>query len=140
MQNLIFIGRITHDLELRYSEKNKPYLVLPIAINSGNDNTTYIKFLCYEKAAETHYKYLSKGDLILVKASIKNKVEEYQGHKNYTYSFYANQVNYLSTKKTMAKSEELIQETAQQTDKKEETDPFKDFGEEIQLSDEDLPF
>ena len=25
-------------------------------------------------------------------------------------------------------------------DKKEETDPFKDFGEEIQLSDEDLPF
>ena len=99
MQNSIFVGRITHDLELRYSDKNKPYLVLPLAINNGKDNATYINFLCYDKSAETHIKYLSKGDLVLVRASIRNKVEEYQGHKNYTFSFFANQVLYLSTKK-----------------------------------------
>ncbi len=140
MQEYEIIGNITKDLKLEYSKENKPYLVIPVAVKNKENDTTYINFVCFDKMAETHIKYLSKGDKVFIKGIIKNKVTEYQGKKTYGYTFYANQIKYLVSKNQIKKSEETIQDTINQVEHPVEEDPFKEFGDSIVISDDDLPF
>lgn len=150
-QELDVIGRIANEVELRYSTSNKAILRLAVIVNNGENNKTTFNFVCFDKSAETHSKYLTKGDLVRIKGTIQNKVEEYEGFKFYSYNLYANQILYLSTKKSkLSKTpgEEVIDNMVKQNNQNinsdiesvTQEDPFKDFGEEIQLSDDDLPF
>ena len=50
---LICIGRITRDLELRYTTNNKAVVNIPLAINNGKDDTTFIDVVVYGNIAET---------------------------------------------------------------------------------------
>ena len=57
MQEYEVIGNITRDLKLEYSKNgNKPYLVIPVAVNNRENDTTYINFVCFDKMAELHIK------------------------------------------------------------------------------------
>lgn len=140
MQEYEVIGNITKDLKIEYSKGNKPYLVIPVAVNNKENDTTYINFVCFDKMAETHAKYLSKGNQVFIRGVIKNKISEYQGKKTYGYTFYANQIKYLVPKNQIKKSEDEIQDIIQQVENPVEEDPFKEFSNSIEISDEDLPF
>lgn len=124
---LICIGRITKDLELRYTTNNKAVVNIPLAINNGKDDTTFIDVVVYGNIAEMTHKYCKKGDLIGAQATIKNNNwTDNNGNKHYDYKFMGYKVSFLSTKK------EAIEET-----KKEENtnDPFQEFGEQISIDD-----
>ena len=129
---LILVGRITKDLELRYTPNNKAVLDLPIAVNNGKDDTTFITTTLFGTTAETTYKYCHKGDTVGVQAIVKNhNWEDKEGKKRYDYSFIANKITFLSTKK-QEESKEEVKETP-----KEETDPFanafEEFGEQVAM-------
>lgn len=85
MNNLfIFIGRITKDLELRYTKENKAVLDFVIAINNGKDDTSYVKLTSFGSVAELMAKYCKKGDLVGVQGLIKNhNWEDKNGNKHY---------------------------------------------------------
>lgn len=141
-QQLDVTGRIANDVVLRYTPNGKAVLQLAVIVNNSENNKTTFNFVCFDKYAENHANYLSKGDLIRVLGTMQNKVEERDGHKNYTYSLYANRVIYLDTtksKQAKTSSDSAVEQVANNMTKTEE-DPFAAFGEEIQLSDEDLPF
>lgn len=146
-QELNVIGRIANEVVLRYTQSGKAVLQLAVIVNNGENNKTTFNFVCFEKQAETHANYLSKEDLVNIRGTMQNKVEERDGHKNYSYNLYANKVLYLSTKKSkQAKTpgEEVLENVVdtmvkQQTVEKEQ-DPFEEFAGEIQLSDDMLPF
>lgn len=124
---LICIGRITKDLELRYTTNNKAVVNIPLAINNGKDDTTFIDIVVYGNVAEMTHKYCKKGDLIGAQATIKNNNwTDNNGNKHYDYKFMGYKVTFLSTKK------EVVEET-----KKEENtnDPFSKFGEQISIDD-----
>lgn len=128
MNILIITGRITKDLELRYTTNNKAVVNIPLAINNGKDDTTFIDIVVYGNVAEMTHKYCKKGDLIGVQATIKNNNwTDKDGNKHYDYKFMGYKVTFLSTKK------EAIEET-----KKEENtndDIFSQFGEQIDIDD-----
>ena len=125
---LMIIGRITKDLELRYTTNNKAVVNIPLAINNGKDDTTFIDIVVYGNVAETTHKYCKKGDLIGAQATIKNNNwTDKDGKNHYDYKFIANKVTFLSTKK----------ENVEETKKEENTndDIFSDFGEQISIDD-----
>ncbi len=126
---LVLVGRITKDLELRYTTNNKAVVNIPLAVNNGKDDTTFIDVVVYGNVAETTYKYCKKGDLIGVQATIKNNNwTDSNGNKHYDYNFIASKVTFLSTKK----------EAIEETKKEENTNVFETFGEQISIDDEFL--
>lgn len=121
---LICIGRITKDLELKYTTNNKAVVNIPLAINNGKNDTTFVNVLAYGNTAETVCKYCKKGDLIGAQAIVKNNNwTDTAGNKHYDYSFIANKITFLSTKKENNQTE--------QTDNT--NDPFSDFGDKIEI-------
>ena len=138
MNNLfIFVGRITKDLELRYTKEGKPVLDLNIAINNAKNDTTFITTTVFGKVAETTSQYCQKGDLIGVSGSIKNhNWEDKNGAKHYDYTFLANKVSFLHTKQKQDNTQE----------QQEQTDIYTQFGTTIKaeevdsIPDDMLPF
>lgn len=136
MNNLfIFIGRITKDLELRFTKENKAVLDFVIAINNGKDDTSYIKLTSFGSVAELMAKYCKKGDLVGVQGLIKNhNWEDKNGNKHYDYTFLATKVTFLQPKSKEEKKELNVQKN-QAT---EENDPFEEMNSQIKLDDLDL--
>lgn len=129
MNNLfIFIGRITKDLELRYTKDGKPVIDLNMAVNNGKDDTTFITTTLFGKTAEMTNQYCKKGDLIGVNGIIKNhNWEDKNGTKHYDYTFLANKVTFLQTKPKEEKKEQVnIYEQFGHTIKAEEIDSIPD--------------
>lgn len=123
---LMIIGRITKDLELRYTTNNKAVVNIPLAINNGKDDTTFIDIVVYGNIAETTYKYCKKGDLIGAQATIKNNNwTDNNGNKHYDYNFIASKVTFLSTKKN--------EDNNQSEQTNNTSDPFSEFGEQIEI-------
>lgn len=143
MNNLfIFIGRITKDLELRYTKENKAVLDFVIAINNGKDDTSYIKLTSFGSVAELMAKYCKKGDLVGVQGLIKNhNWEDKNGNKHYDYTFLATKVTFLQPKS----KEERKELNVQKNQATEENDLFEEFSKEteqmnIYNDDLELPF
>ena len=143
MNNLfIFIGRITKDLELRYTKENKAVLDFVIAINNGKDDTSYIKLTSFGSVAELMAKYCKKGDLVGVQGLIKNhNWEDKNGNKHYDYTFLSNKVTFLhsSNKDIKNKSDgEIVR------DLMNSNDPFREINGQFSLDDlelnDSLPF
>ena len=124
---LMIIGRITRDLELRYTTNNKAVVNIPLAINNGKDDTTFIDVVLYGNTAETTCKYCKKGDLMGVQAKVQNNNwTDKDGKNHYDYKFMGYKVTFLSTKK----------ENVEEPKKEENTNnPFSDFGEQISIDD-----
>lgn len=126
--NLILIGRITKDIELRYTPSNKAVVQISLAVNNGKDDTSFITLTAFDKLAEIIGKYSKKGDLIGTQSIIKNhNWEDKNGNKHYDYSFIINKISFL------AKGNK--QEETKEEPKKETHDPFQEFGDMIEVND-----
>ena len=133
MNNFIVVGRITKDIELRYTPNNKAIAKITIAIANGKDDTTFLPITVFGKVAETTNQYCKKGDTMGVKGSIKNQNwEDKSGNKHYDYSFIADRITFLSTK-----ADKIEKDQTSQT-KKDNTDIFEQFGNEIEINDQFL--
>lgn len=134
---LILIGRITKDLELRYTKENKAVLEVPIAVNNGENDTTFINVSVFGKVAENTAKYCSKGSLLGIRAIVKNhNWKDKEGKKHCDYSFIANQITFLSTNSKSTDTDKSSEETKSKiTD-----DVFSDFGSSIEITDDDIAF
>ena len=130
MNNILcLIGRITRDLELRYTTNNKAVVNIPLAINNGKDDTTFIDVVIYGNTAEMTHKYCKKGDLIGVQAKVvNNNWTDKDGKNHYDYNFIGYKITFLSTKK------EAIEE-AKEEEKNTNDDIFSQFGEQIDIDD-----
>lgn len=146
MQRLTCTGRITQNLELRYTNDNKPILYIPIAVINSNKEAKplYLNFITYGEVAKIHHQYLTKGSTIYIEGHIYQTVREENGKNKRYDNYYADKIEYINVKKEAPKKsgEEVPEQVVDNMSRpqQEESDPFKDFGEEIHLSDDDLPF
>ena len=142
MNNLfILIGRITRDLELRYTKENKAALDFVIAINNGKDDTSYIKLTSFGSVAELMAKYCKKGDLVGVQGLIKNhNWEDKSGNKHYDYTFLATKVTFLQSKSKEERKELSVQKNEVIEEKVETSNPYQDFADEFDTANLELPF
>lgn len=144
MNEVILIGNLTADVDLRMNEKGTSVVRSTVAINRGTDENgnerqaDFIRFYAFNKVAENMSKFCKKGSKVCVKGRIVSRSwNKEDGTKGYETTVYANRVMFLGLKKSDGvplpdvEPSKLIQR---------EEDPFKDFGEEIAIADDELPF
>ena len=126
--NLILIGRITKDIELRYTPSNKAVAEISLAVNNSKDDTTFIRLTAFDKLAELVSNYCKKGDLIGTQSIIKNhNWEDKNGNKHYDYSFIINKISFLAKGN---KQEEIK--------KQDNTSVFSEFGDQLEIDVENM--
>ena len=143
MNKVILIGRLTADPELRYSSSNRAYTRFTLAVNrdykkeNGETEADFISIVAWEQLAETVHKYVKKGHRICVEGRIQTgSYDKEDGTKGYLTDVIMNHIDFLEKKSTDDRpAPEYTEETSNETE-----DPFKDFGDTVQLTDDDLPF
>lgn len=135
--NFFFIGRLTRSPELRYTSSNKAVTQIDLAIANTKDDTTFVPITLFEKMAENVCKYCEKGDLIGFQGSVKNhNWEDNKGNKHYDYTFLANRMSFLQTKTNNQQEPKQAENVKKSTDEQ----IYADFGDSIEISDDDIAF
>lgn len=138
------IGRITKKPELRYTTTNLAIAKFTLAINrdtknkEGNYDTDFINCVAYGKTAELIDKYLDKGSQIAIEGHIQTGSYEKDGKKTYTTDIIVERLTFLEKKATQSEIQEATQTEIVQ--KAMSDNPYENFGQQIQMDNEGLPF
>lgn len=120
------VGRISTDLELRYTGSNKAYCRFNLAVNRMNEGTDFIPVTVWGKPAENLVQYQSKGSLILVDGSISmNNYTDKDGNNRTSFEVMTSNVQFLNSKR-------MNDETTTESVK---SDPYEDFENEVEIDD-----
>lgn len=169
MNRTILVGRLTADPELRTTPNGIATTRITVAVNrmpnaNGERIADFINVIVWRRQAENVAKFCTKGSLVGIEGRIQSRSYDAQdGTRRYVTEVIADMVTFLGSKSSSGvmptyTSSEMISEPNEMgsmpiqeddvpfptgepatTDIPAE-DPFKDFGEEVVLSDDDLPF
>lgn len=170
MNRTILVGRITADPELRTTPNGIATTRITVAINrvpnaNGERIADFINVVVWRRQAENVAKFCSKGSLVGIEGRLQSRSYDAQdGTRRYVTEVIADNVTFLGSRNSnaggsftpndhMTESQSPSMETTMSDDVPFPTgeevststtdvseDPFKDFGDEVVLSDDDLPF
>ena len=155
MNSTNLIGRLTKDLEIRYTGNGKAVVNFTVAVDRpfSRDKTDFIECVAWEKTAENMSQYLKKGSQVGVTGYITTRnYENKQGQKVYVTEVLADRVQFLDSKNdNQGDQQQQSQKPRQQTQPKQSDnpfanvefgsgDPFESNGDVTSISDDDLPF
>ena len=157
MNKVVLIGRLTRDPDLRYPSSNVPVANFTIAVNRPFENQNgervadFINIIVWRKQAENVKKYIGKGSLVAVEGRIQTRNYEGQdGKRVYVTEVVADSVQFLESKSQSQNRGSsygiepqigpIEDDMPIPTTNIEEEDPFANFGSDIEISDDDLPF
>lgn len=156
MNKVFLIGRLTRDPELRYTGNNTAVASFSLAVNrnytnqAGEREADFINIVVWRKQAENVKNYLSQGSQVAVDGRIQTRsYDDADGKKRYITEVVADNVEFLGTKNSNGSSQPnpSPEPTPYDFGKEPETkgtdvdtNPFADFGSNIEISDDELPF
>lgn len=148
MNKVILIGRLARDVELRATSTNKSVASFTMAVNRPyNPNikqqeTDFINCISWGKQAENLHKYCQKGSQIAIEGRIQTRnYTDRDGSRKYVTEVLCDNITFLGSKKEdKTPGDEVVEQIVNNMAKQEKSDPFADFGEEVIINDEDLPF
>ena len=144
INNVVLVGRLTKDPDLRYTATGTGVATFTLAVNrnftnqDGNREADFINCVIWRKSAETLANYARKGTLLGVTGRIQTRnYENQQGQRVYVTEVVADNFQLLESRSDNEK---------RQTDKPQqntytnnvESDPFN--GSSIDIGDDELPF
>lgn len=136
MNNVILKGRLVADPELRQTQSNISVTSFKIAVDKytgkdGEKQADFIECNAWRGTAEFISKYFTKGQEILIRGSLHNKVwQDKEGGKHYTYEVTAENAEFCGSKASNAQPQQNNSVPAD----------FDPNGFEEILSDGDVPF
>ena len=155
MNKVFLVGRLTRDFDLRYGANNTAVARTSIAVDrqfsnqNGEREADFINIVAFGNRAETMKKYLTKGSQIAISGRIQTgSYDASDGRKVYTTDIVIEEFQFLDSKGSR-QVETNVNSTNDVTpydfsnespSNNTETDPFKDFGDKIEIDDSDLPF
>jgi single-strand DNA-binding protein len=84
MNKIELLGRLTKDVEVKYTQDQKMVVKFTIAINRRkNEHTDFFDVTAFGKTAEFIGKYFKKGSKMLVTGELNNNNYEKDGVKHY---------------------------------------------------------
>lgn len=138
INNVVLVGRLTREPELRYTPQNTAVATFTLAVNrrfknaQGERESDFINCVIWRQFAENLANWCKKGALIGVTGSIQvRNYENKDGQRVYVTEVMADNFQILESRGEKHKS------TNQQS--KQKNDPLLN-GTPIELSDDDLPF
>ena len=157
MNKVFLIGRLTRDPELRYTGNNTPVASFSLAVNrnftnqQGEREADFFNITVWRKQAENVKNYLSQGSQVAVDGRIQTRsYDDNNGQKRYVTEVVADNVEFLGSKNSSnnsSKGSHNEEPTPYDFDDSKEpkgtdvdNNPFADFGANIEISDDELPF
>ena len=158
MNKVFLIGRLTRDPELRYTGSNTAVASFTVAVNrtftnqNGEREADFINVVVWRKQAENVKNYLSQGSQVAIDGRIQTRnYDDKDGNKRYVTEVVADNVEFLGSKNSSNNSNSTNSSASEAEptpydfgDEPKGTDvdsnPFADFGDSIEISDDELPF
>ena len=166
MNRTILVGRLTADPELRTTPNGIATTRITVAVDripnaNGERLADFINVVVWRRQAENVAKYCSKGSLVGVDGRIQTRSYDSQdGTRRYVTEVVAENIRFLGSRSGSmppVSGDAVPSEaggiapdnipfpegepmSAPETTTDISDDPFKDFGSEVVLSDDDLPF
>lgn len=150
INNVVLVGRLTKDVDLRYTANGTGVATFTLAVNrnftnqDGNRDADFINCVIWRKSAETLANYAKKGTLLGVTGRIQTRnYENQQGQRVYVTEVVVENFQLLESRSTnqQHKNNDLNNFNGQGASNKNNNesagDPFG--GSSIDVSD-DLPF
>lgn len=146
MNVVTLIGRLTRDVELRYTPNGNAVGRFSLAVNrrvpnqNGERTADFINCVIWNKPAETLAQYTKKGSLIGIQGRIQTgSYDNQQGQKVYTTDIVVENFDFLETKGATQQENTYTAPTQQFTAPQTNTSNHSNF-EPFDISDDDLPF
>lgn len=148
INRVVLAGRLTRDPELKYTPNGVAVANFTLAVNrpfksqSGESEADFINCVVWRKPAENLANYMSKGSLVGVDGRVQTRsFDNSEGKKVYVTEIVADSVQFLESKGGSSSGQSDNQNNKDMSRiTKQNDDPFKDKGEPIDISDDDLPF
>lgn len=137
MNRTVLLGRTTKDIDLRYAQSGTAVANFTLAVNrnykdkqTGQYEADFIRCIAFGKTAETMAQYVKKGHQLGIEGRIQTGSYEKDGQRVYTTDVVIDQFYFLEPRK----------DRTQPTVNEQAKDLYKTAGEQVDMSDSDLPF
>ena len=146
MNRVCLNGRLTKDIDLRYTQNNVAVASFTLAVQrkfknqNGDYESDFINCVAYKQTANLMNEYVRKGDLIGIEGRIQTRsYENKDGKKVYITEVIVENIDFLSTNK-IEKDPMAGEVKIEPVKQKLSDDVFSDFGNSIEITDEDIAF
>ncbi|MFJ6415047.1 single-stranded DNA-binding protein [Terribacillus saccharophilus] len=149
LNRVVLVGRLTKDPELKYTPNGVAVANFTLAVNrpfksqSGESEADFINCVVWRRPAENLANFMGKGSLVGVDGRVQTRSFDNQENKKvYVTEIVADSVQFLESKGSSNGGQNNNQSYngGGQANQQQNDDPFKDKGEPIDISDDDLPF
>lgn len=149
MNSASLVGRLTRDIELRYTQAGKAVGSFTLAVNrsftnqQGEREADFINCVIWGKGAETLANYTRKGHQLGVVGSIMTRnYENQQGQKVYVTEINVRDFDLLEPKKDWQQAQGGVNQTysQQQPQQQYQQQGYNMPGNAIHVQEDDLPF
>ncbi|MCC8439219.1 single-stranded DNA-binding protein [Leuconostoc pseudomesenteroides] len=147
MNQVNLTGRLTRDVEVRYTQSGKAVGSGTIAVTrrfknaEGNTESDFIQYVVWGKSAETLSQYTSKGTLIAFSGSWQTRnYEKDDGTRVYVNELNVENFDFLEKKSDSQQSAPKSQAPDQFVNNGNRSKFAGSGNTEVDISDDDLPF
>lgn len=169
INNVILVGRLTKDIEIRQTTSGSKTANFTLAVNrtskkDGQPDADFINCVAWNKTAELMAQYLHKGSLIGIEGRIQTRsYENQQGQKVYVTEVVASSVQFLDSRSSNFEQNSTNQINTQSTyqsqklasknqrEQRQANQSYSqprfsyangsvDYGAEVDIQSDDLPF
>ncbi len=148
MNNVTLVGRLVSDPELRYTKDNKEYVRTTLAVNrmiskedkeNGKQSADFISCVFWNETAKVLANFTKKGSLIAVSGRIMTgSYEDSAGIRRYTTDVRVNRLTFLGNKSSDTRPEPEYDGFGDISGN--EINQFNDYNENLNISEDELPF
>ena len=150
MNKVILIGRLTRDPELRTTPSGVATTTFSVAVDrnfvnqqTGQREADFINCVAWRKQAENISRYCFKGSQVAVEGRIQTRNYDAQdGTKRYVTEVICDNVTFLGSKNSNnTDNSSMMSEPSSDIETTNlDEDPYANMGDEVALTDDDLPF
>ncbi|APC50118.1 single-stranded DNA-binding protein [Virgibacillus halodenitrificans] len=161
LNRVVLVGRLTKDPDLRYTPNGVAVANFTIAVNrpfsnqQGNREADFINCVVWRRPAENLANFMKKGSMIGVDGRVQTRTFEGQDGKTvFVTEIVADSVQFLESKgssqdrgqgasgfqQNSNQNQFQPNQNQNQNQNQPQEDPFRNNGEPIDISDDDLPF
>lgn len=144
INNVVLTGRLTKDVDLRYTSNGTAVASFTIAVDrkfknaQGERETDFINCVMWRKSAENFANFTRKGSLVGIEGSIQTRnYEGNDGKRVFVTEIKAENFTLLESRNSQSNTPQTNNGF---NDYNSNEDPFLTSGRSIDISDDDMPF
>ncbi|SON68011.1 single-strand DNA-binding protein [Latilactobacillus sakei] len=148
INRVVLVGRLTRDVDLRYTQSGNAVGQFNIAVNrnftnaNGDREADFLNCIIWRKSAENLSNFTHKGSLIGIDGRLQTRnYENKEGQRVYVTEVVVDNFSLLDSKASgEASGKQSANHTQNKPQQNNQSDPFANNGQAIDISDDDLPF